>query len=218
MFNTLITYGELFGIGFSFNFIGPCLMFCLPIITAYSLDNKNSRFSSMLDIILFFSGRLFAYVLLGFIAGISGLIFKKYLSSVYISYAKIFAGIFIIIVGLFFLHKQKCANSDCKKHDVISRLGLFSVGFLLGITPCAPLVSLLLNIMLMSKAVLESMMYAFCFGVGTFASGILIVLIIKGAIKIIPKNLFSQELIFVFRILCSIFMIFVGVQLIINAM
>ena len=93
--------------------------------------------------------------------------------------------------------------------------GLFVLGLIIGITPCPPLTALLFEIALMSKSALEGMSYAFFFGLGTFLSGVLVVVSLAGILtKIISKVLKSKGAVRFFRIACSALLILFGLVLI----
>jgi len=87
----------------------------------------------------------------------------------------------------------------------------------MGAIPCAPLLALLFEITVISKTPLQGMLYAFSFGVGTFVSGLIVIAGLSGVISWLPakflKTNFSTKL---FRLICAMFLILLGVNLILR--
>ena len=81
MVNFLITHLQVFGIGFSFGMAGPCFLLCTPILITYITGSKKNWADAFKDILSFLSGRLIAYIALGFLAGLSGSVLKNFTSS-----------------------------------------------------------------------------------------------------------------------------------------
>ena len=70
---TLVTYLQIFGIGFSFGLAGPCFLTCTPVLITYIVGSKMGPTEVFKDIFTFLSGRLLAYILLGHWPGSPGL-------------------------------------------------------------------------------------------------------------------------------------------------
>lgn len=218
--STLITCLQLFGIGFSFNIVGPCLLVCGPILLTYVAGNRKGLRASISDVLLFSLGRLSAYTALGLLAGFSGELLRRLAgSSSLVIFFRPFAGTISIILGLMILFNKSglpghvCPEKSGAKYGAA---GLFLLGLAQGAAPCAPLAALLLEIALMSKSALQGSGYAFAFGLGTSLSGLLIFGIISGAISVFAKNfIISKEAGVVFRVLSAILLILLGVSFII---
>ena len=80
MIGTVITHLQIFGIGFSFGIAGPCLLLCTPVIVAYAAASHRNWIATLSNIFVFLSGRLFAYMVLGYLAGFSGTVLRITLS------------------------------------------------------------------------------------------------------------------------------------------
>ena len=218
--NTPVTCLQLFWIGFSFNIVGPCVLVCGPILLTYVAGNKKSLRASILDVSIFSLGRLSAYIVLGYLAGLSGEFLRRLIgSSSFGIFFKPLAGMISIILGFVILFnrngfgKHECPESRAGKYGTA---GLFLLGLAQGAVPCAPLTALLFEIALMSKSALHGAEYALSFGLGTFLSGILIFGIISGAMSVFAKNIIrSKEANIVFKLLAAILLISLGVSLII---
>lgn len=215
----MVTYLQLFGIGFSFGIIGPCFLTCAPVLITYIVGSKRDWPDILRDILTFLTGRLSAYVLLGALAGFSGVILRNFTSSVVSSFFQPLAGAVTILFAIIILinrNKEECFCAD-KRNKFFNYGGIFVFGFLIGVSPCAPLLALLFDIGLMSKSVLDGALYAFSFGLGTFASGLLTVGIMAGLLARIPAVIIkSSTANIVFRVLCSVLLLLLGLSLLIQ--
>jgi sulfite exporter TauE/SafE len=217
MDNTLITYLQIFGIGFSFGMAGPCFLACTPVLVAYITGSKNTWKEVFKDVFVFLSGRFLAYMLLGALAGLSGAVLRKFTSSGISPYLRPLAGVATILFAIIILANKN--NNECACRTVHGKIynytGILAFGFLIGVSPCAPLLALLFNITLMSKSALDGMAYAFFFGAGTFLSGLITVGAIAGiAARSSAAFIKSKAAKTIFRIACSFMLIALGIGLI----
>ena len=225
---TLITYLQIFGIGFSFGIAGPCLLACAPVLITYIAGSKKVWREVFKDIVVFLSGRLLAYMLLGTVAGLSGTILRKFISSGFSSYLQPLAGAVTILFAVIILtewghsfssHKTLYENGcphfcSTIRGKMLNFGGVFVFGFLVGMSPCAPLLALLFDIALMSKGTVDGMIYAFFFGAGTFLSGLITVGVIAGLLTRIPAALVrSKTANIIFKVVCAVLLIVLGLGL-----
>ncbi|MFA4981823.1 MAG: sulfite exporter TauE/SafE family protein [Candidatus Omnitrophota bacterium] len=217
MFDTLITYAQIFAIGFGFGMIGPCFLVCTPILITYITGSRKDAGGVACDVLIFLVGRLTAYLTLGFLAGLSAELLNRFINSDITSYFKPVAGLISIALGIFMLvHKNKydvhCAAQSRSKHDLG---GLFALGFVIGITPCPPLIALLFEVSLISKNIVDGVLYVFSFGMGTLLSGLIVVGAAAGILAWIPSKLLKSNVSnLVFKILCASLLILLGLSLI----
>jgi thiol:disulfide interchange protein DsbD len=90
---------------------------------------------------------------------------------------------------------------------------IFAIGLIMGLLPCVPLLTLLSYIGLISKSWQDSILYSLTFGLGTALSPLILLVVLSGAISRLftgKKQLYSQ----IFRLLCGLIIIFLGLQLI----
>jgi sulfite exporter TauE/SafE len=89
-------------------------------------------------------------------------------------------------------------------------LGLFSIGVLIGLSPCAPLIGALLEIADSTSNIWQGALYGFVFGLGTGLP-----LLILGGLSAMIGNLSYScgnfKIGKLFRIACGILLIFVGI-------
>jgi cytochrome c-type biogenesis protein len=220
MLNSIITHLQIFFIGFSFGIAGPCFLVCTPILITYVAGSKRAWADVFKDIVTFLSGRLVAYVILGSLAGLSGSILNKFVSSSLSSYFQPLAGAVTIFFAFIVLLNRDNYECVCpgKQNSIFNSGGIFIFGLLIGLSPCAPLLALLFDIVLISKSALGGAAYAFSFGLGTFLSGLITIGIIAGLLTRIPAALVrSRSVNIIFRIVCALLLIALGISLILKS-
>lgn len=216
---TLITHLQIFGIGFSFGIAGPCFLICTPVLLTYVVGSKRAWPDVLKDIVTFLSGRLIAYIALGFLAGLSGSALRNFTSLNASSYFRPLAGAVTIFFAFLILLNRDNYECACpNKHGKIFNFGgVFAFGLLVGLAPCAPLLALLFDIVLMSKGALDGMFYALSFGIGTFLSGLITVGIIAGLLTRIPAAFIKSRTVnLIFKVICALLLIALGIGLIIG--
>lgn len=216
MLTALIAHAQVIAIGFSFGIIGPCFLVCTPMLIAYTAGSKKSPYEAVKDILIFLSGRLFAYLVLGLLAGLSAVTLNQFINSGLTRFFKPAGGAISILLGIFILVNRGSAVSSCNTAycKAYNSAGLFSLGFIVGITPCPPLLALLFEITLISKGVVDALSYALSFGLGTFLSALIVVGAIAGIFTWLPeKVLRSNAAKGVFRAACAAFLILLGLSL-----
>ena len=230
MTSTLVTYLQIFGIGFSFGLAGPCFLTCTPVLITYIAGSKRGPAEICIDIFTFLSGRLLAYVLLGALAGLSGAVLKKFTGSSLSLYFQPLAGAVTILFAIIILTKIKWGDSffiDKMPHKngcphfyggkMLNFGGIFAFGFLIGVSPCAPLLALLFDIALMSRGLLDGIFYAFFFGLGTFLSGLITVGVIAGLLTRVPAAFVRSKIAnVIFKLACAALLIALGLGLILG--
>jgi len=213
----ILTYLQLFGIGLSFGFAGPCFFSCTPFLITY-LAGKNLKWEQGLkEALVFFCARLFAYLILGFLAGLSATLLRKLSGSAFILFLKPSGGIIVIILGGLVLFNKNLPCWRCRftVNNVFTFGSLFILGFAAGIFPCAPLMALLFEITIISKTALEGIFCALAFGLGTFVSGFIIIAGLSKAVSWFPEKVLKSTLsLSIFRIICALFLILLGFRLV----
>ena len=217
MTDTLATYLQIFGIGFSFGFAGPCFLTCAPVLITYVTGSKKEWAEVFKDIAIFLSGRFFAYILLGALAGLSGTILRKFTGSSLFAYLHPLSGAVTVLFAVILLTDKGAAHCSC--HTVRGKAlnfgGIFVFGFLLGVSPCAPLMALLFNIAVMSKGMFDGILYTLFFGLGTFLSGLITIGVITGLLTRIPAAFIkSKNAAVIFKVVCAFLLLTLGMGMI----
>ena len=213
-----LTLAQLFGIGFTFGLAGPCLFSCTPILMTYVVGNDRRYREALADIFIFHFGRFAAYILLGSLAGFSASLLRQFIDSKSASYLKPIAGALSITLAFFVLAfkglSRDAAGGRCRAKEYGAG-PLAALGFLIGLAPCAPLVTLLFQITLMSKNAFDGGVYALAFGLGTALSALIVVGSIAGIFtKFAVKFIASGRVNLIFRIICAALLVLFGAMLI----
>jgi len=179
-------YIEAFAVGLLYGLVF-CTSTCLPYIASY-IAGIGANFRKGVSVTLIFnSGRIAAYALIGALIGILTSAFRFVLSETSISpfqqYSSYAFGIVTIVIGTSILLKSRAAARDCnpegsgslnsKKPSGRFDARAFTLGFSRGLIVCPPLVLLLLY-SIPFGAPIDSLAVAVLFGLGTAFSPLLL--------------------------------------------
>jgi sulfite exporter TauE/SafE len=215
--NAAITHLQLFAIGLSLGFAGPCLLTCAPLIVTYIAGRRISFLQSIRDILIFLSGRLLAYIALGYAAGFFAPYIRLVANKVFLPWLRLLASVIIILMGIYVAIGENLLNKICparlSKATGIS--SLFLLGVIIGLSPCPPLMALLIELAIISKNGLDAVFYALSFGLGTFIAGFLTLGVLCGFFSGLAAKIFhSRKTNLTFRIVCAALLILLGLNLI----
>ncbi len=194
-----------------------CVASCGPLVLSYITASKRSSRESFKVWALFSLGRIIITTILGMVAGLFGqFVIQKFYSGIVIDIIFILAGLFILVMGLIMLFEEKLRFDICKKfhsHFINThRKASLSMGIIVGMLPCAPLLGILLYIALVSKNFIQGGVYAFSFSLGTFFSPLMLLVVLAGALpKIMAKK---PKTYLIFRRICGIIICYLGINLI----
>ncbi len=161
-----------------------CTASCLPIVTSY-IAGVGAGFGKGVKISLIFnSGRVLAYALIGGLIGLFSGLFRILVSEEVISpfqvYSSIAFGLVTIIIGIgIFLKSRKPCNCNVQGTNMVATkrfgfdVGAFSLGLSRGLVVCPPLIALLIYSLPFTSPV-GSVGIAVLFGLGTTLSPILL--------------------------------------------
>lgn len=169
--------------------LAVCTASCLPIIAGY-IAGVGSGFTKSIKITLIFnSGRVLAYALIGALIGLFGGLLQFFGSEAILSpfqvYSSLAFGIVTIIIGGWLLLKARRPSCDCNMQESNNmpspgrvgrygvNLGAFSLGLTRGLIICPPLIALLAYSLSFGNP-LGSIGIAVLFGLGTTISPILL--------------------------------------------
>jgi sulfite exporter TauE/SafE len=164
-----------------------CTASCLPVVAGY-IAGVGSGFKQSIKITLIFNtGRIIAYTLIGALIGLFSGLLGFFVSAEAISpfqiYSSLAFGLVTVVIGVILLFQARKPRCDCSSSDTkiavdrVRRFGVdfgaFTLGFTRGLIVCAPLI-LLLSTSLTLVDPIGSIAIAVLFGVGTTISPILI--------------------------------------------
>lgn len=174
---TALAGGFIYGIAF-------CTSTCLPYVAGY-IAGINAGFRKGVAITLIFnSGRITAYAIIGAVIGTFNYIFSGGFLLVFQAYSSVAFSIVTIVIGASLLAKGKKPICNLMYHQneekSASELGnrfdfrAYTLGLSRGLVICAPLMALLAYSLAFSSP-LDSVFIAVLFGIGTAISPILLV-------------------------------------------
>jgi sulfite exporter TauE/SafE len=161
-----------------------CTASCLPIVTSY-IAGVGGGFGKGVKISLIFnSGRVLAYALIGGLIGLFSGLFRMLVSEEAISpfqiYSSIAFGLVTIVIGIsIFLKSRKPCDCNVQGTNMVTTkrfgfdVGAFSLGLSRGLVVCPPLIALLIYSLPFASPV-GSVGIAVLFGLGTTLSPILL--------------------------------------------
>ncbi len=194
---------------------GPCMVSCGPLLVSYVAGTGKNIGKSILVYLLFSTGKIIAYILLGLLIFRGGQIAMEMSTGVG-RYIYLIGGLFLILIGILLALKGKIENRLCGnlqgfflKKDIKTVLAF---GLIIGFLPCAPLVSVLAYIALISKTWANNSLYSFSFGLGTLFSPLLIIIVLAG---LLPRLTRAREKLFRWlNLIGGLVIVFLGLQLV----
>ena len=205
---------SFFVLGLSFG-SGPCLASCGPLLLSYWAGTQKNIKSSFISYALFSAARICVYAVLGVLVFFVG----KFITEVWLGrltrYVFLAGGCFIILLGVLTAWGKQFSSHTCRflhttflEHD---KKSIVTLGVMLGLVPCGPLLGLFGYSGLASKTWADSGLYAVSFGLGTAVSPLLAALAVVGVIPRILKN--SAQAAYFLRLFCGLLLVALGIQL-----
>jgi cytochrome c-type biogenesis protein len=195
---------------------GPCLMFWGPLLLPYIAAMKRTWLAGLKISLMFSIGRLLALALLGGLASEAFQTLNRFFPPHRSFYLHIAIAFLIIFMGiLVFLGRGFKAPlyQVLRRHMLVGTEYILLLGFLIGVSPCAPLIAILTYIAYTATNLLQGIIYALFFGMGT-----VVPVMTLGALT----GLFSEKIfrfsmhVKILRILCGIIIILFGIYLFYN--
>lgn len=191
---------------------GPCLYFCAPILIAYTAIHKATFKKSVLSYLVFSLFKIISYMILGLICALGVQIIHNPAFGGYQRHIYTALGIFIILIAIttFFFSEKGIGKICAWMHKGnIKNVGV--LGFLMGLSPCLPLLGILNYIVIISQNAFDAVFYSFIFGIGTVMSPLLILVVLSAKLA----NKFSQnnKIKILLRIICALMLLFLGTKI-----
>lgn len=197
---------------------GPCLATCGPILISYVAATKQGPKQGILVWFLFSLSRICIYPILSVSIFLLGELLVRQ-NLIYIAkYVYLIGGIIIILIGIFTIIRDTggasriCSMISRRINQRLLKIQPITLGLIMGLMPCAPLLAALSYIGLVSSSWQRCVFYSLIFGLGTLISPL--ILLVLGA-GFIPKILLNKPGTYrVLRLICGLIIVFFGTQLI----
>ena len=195
---------------------GPCMLFCLPLLIPLIAGTSGGWVEGIKGTLAFSLSRLLAYTVLGLGSGFFGELFFDYIGQTEFSVIVwTVGGVFIFTLGVILLLGEQNRSVACRvlrRHTIDDGLkSLAFIGFIVGVTPCPPLIGVLTHIALSVESPLIGAFYGLCFGLGAsiFTPIAVLGVIAGGAPGMIFKTPRIHEL---FRRSCGLILVLLGAR------
>ncbi len=194
---------------------GPCLSFCAPLLASYSVVFKKGVKKSFISYLIFSVSKIAAYMLLAMIWLKVINLFSDYLIQKYSLFFYNLLAVFIILAGVTTLfYKKNKPSLICKTLHKGNIKNVGVMGFLVGLSPCLPLLGILNYIAIISKNRFEAAVYSAIFGLGTIISPLLLMTLFSAKLsQIISKTEKKEKII---RITGGLILIALGLTIILQ--
>ena len=153
-----------------------CTATCLPFMGTWVLGRGGTQLEALRDTMLFASGRIVAYAMLGALAGGGGMWLASMLNG---GTGNIVIGLASIAAGVWLLRSGRLSPMEAHKPcSVMRKAGStppLLLGFSLSLTPCAPLASLL-AVCAAAGSIGSGMANGVAFGLGAALTPLLVLL------------------------------------------
>lgn len=196
---------------------GPCLVTCGPVLISYIAGTEKRILKGLIAYVLFSLARISIYLFLGLaIFFLGNFTVEKFLGN-YSRYILIAGSGFIILVGFLVALGKRPEFRFCRvlEKNVLEqdKKTVVILGLIIGLLPCVPLLAILSYVGLVSKSWIQSLLYSFSFGLGTFVSPLLFLVMLA---SLIPKFFIEKKGIYIrmLNFICGLIIIFFGLQLI----
>ncbi|MFK5881251.1 MAG: sulfite exporter TauE/SafE family protein [Sulfurospirillum sp.] len=165
---------SVFIIGLSYG-TTACMFSCMPFLTPLLISNSNSTKEALGVILPFSFGRVFSYTILAVIAYLSSSWVKKILDDTLVSNTLL--GTVTMIMGAYlfyksFANKDSCVTPFNAKKKKTNKIGFFTIGAMMSLNPCAPILTLL-AVAMNSNAIYDAVGVGIFFGIGAVLFSIL---------------------------------------------
>ncbi len=206
---------KMFLTGFSAG-AGPCLLSCAPVLLPILTATVTAEQQGVTATVFFVTGRLTAYLVLGWFAGWSIRLLDLWQHSAFMpAVIKACAAALIIVIGVLIIIGRDFSYPFCDRFAKYfidkNHKSMFILGILLGFAPCFPLLGILTYIAVKATSPWQGLVYAGCFGLGN-----MIVLLLLGVLSGRLVAGYKQKIRIGQKILtkvCGIFLILWGILL-----
>lgn len=197
---------------------GPCLAACGPVLISYIAATKQGAKQGILAWLLFSLSRICVYLILSVSIFILGEFLVRQKLAHTASYIYLAGGGIIVLIGILTIVKAAVARfGNSGAHRLNCRLfniQPITLGLIMGMLPCAPLLAVLSYIGLASTTWQLCIFYSLAFGLGTLISPLILLSLGAG---LIPRMLFNKPKIYIiFRFICGLIIVLFGLQLILH--
>ncbi len=194
---------------------GPCLATCGPVLIFYIAATKQNPGQGVWAWFLFSLARISVYLILSAGIFILGEFLVRQNLTHIAKYIYLFGGMIIVLIGIFTIIRGWIKSSlSARTEGLICRvcnMQPITLGLIMGILPCAPLLVVLSYIGLISSTWQWCIFYSLVFGLGTLVSPLILLTLGAGLVPRLLSN--RPKTYLVFRFICGLIIVLFGAQL-----
>lgn len=211
-----MVYWDIFLLGVTFSSTA-CIASCGPLILSYNIGTNKNTSRGFLSYSLFSFARIAVYLILSCLVFMAGKLITRDIEPVFFKYIYLSGGFFIVTVSVLLAIGKNIKFNFCNywynKLFFKDNKNIIILGIIMGLLPCAPLLAFFSYAALVSKTLLECFILTFIFGLGTFFSPLLLLVLFAG---LIPKFIlkFSPFYGIILRVISASVLFILGMQLI----
>ena len=201
---------------------GPCLLSCGPILLSYIAGTKSSALQGLKCWAIFSLSRLASTIFLSFLAGFIGTaLFRRFYWEIsgYIIWG--LTGLFILFLGVMvfvgFHAKFRVCNMLGNAATARDRNSIITLGVLVGLLPCVPLIGVLSYIAMVATHYLHGILMGAAFGLGVIISPLIFASMIAGAVPGL-KVFQNSNRVMVFQKICGVILMVLGSHIFIKTL
>jgi len=198
---------------------GPCLLICAPLIVPYIAGTRRTWEDGLRATLVFSLSRLAVYSILGALSGLVGAyVIGLFVGTPFSFYVWTVGALFIIVLGILIIFGGRVNWGFCRMLDRCAvkdpTWSMILLGIMVGLSPCLPLLAILVQIAILSEKFYIGALYGFTFGIGTVLSPLLLL----GALApVLPARLLKTEKAnIVFNAICGGLLVLVGVYVLVS--
>ena len=193
---------------------GPCLALCGPVLLPYIASKKGGWREGLRVSVMFSFGRLLGLAILGGLATVAFASINRFFPPHRSGYLYLAMAILVVLVGVLIILGKGFGvplYRTLREHVVDGSSGsMLGLGFLIGISPCMPLVAILTYIACTATNALQGVAYALCFGIGTIVP----IMVLGPLVGFLPQKLLKSPIhLRIFKIVCGAILVLFGLQL-----
>ena len=194
---------------------GPCLAYTAPLLLPYIGGTKINWRAGLRIGLMFSLGRLLALAILGAVVTFAFESINRFFPPHRSGYLYLGTALFMVTLGVLIVLGKgfRLSLGSLGKKNIVDRdtESMLFLGFLIGISPCAPLVAVLTYIACVAENIVSGILYALSFGIGAAFPPI----VLGALVGIFPQKLLrTAKLRRGFQVVCGVVLILFGLQLI----
>jgi sulfite exporter TauE/SafE len=194
---------------------GPCLALTCPLLLPYIGATKRNWQGGLKIGFIFSLGRIMSLVILGASAAIAFSFINRFFPPFISAYLYLIIAFFMVTLGILIILGKgiklplgKIIEERILNSGTVSMLGL---GFLVGILPCVPLISVLTYIACITTNIGWGILYVVLFGIGTAIAP----MVLGALIGLVSERLLKLTKLYrIFQVACGLVLILFGIHLI----